>query len=62
MWKTFCRYNIRYGRISAQDEEVTEAAKAADIHDRILTFPDREYIMAYHLYKVSKILLHIHNI
>uniref|UniRef100_A0A8C6ZCR6 ATP binding cassette subfamily B member 6 (LAN blood group) n=1 Tax=Nothoprocta perdicaria TaxID=30464 RepID=A0A8C6ZCR6_NOTPE len=32
--------NIRYGRVSATDEEVQEAARAADIHDRILSFPD----------------------
>ena len=33
--------NIRYGRVNASDEEVFEAAKAADIHDRILQFPDK---------------------
>ncbi|XP_064020718.1 ATP-binding cassette sub-family B member 6 isoform X2 [Pogoniulus pusillus] len=32
--------NIRYGRILASDEEVQEAAQAADIHDRILSFPE----------------------
>ena len=32
--------NIRYGRITASDHEVEEAALAADIHDKILTFPD----------------------
>lgn len=32
--------NIRYGRISANDQEVEEAALAADIHDKILTFPE----------------------
>ena len=34
--------NIRYGRILATDQEVQEAAQAADIHDRILSFPDGE--------------------
>ncbi|KAM5124838.1 ATP-binding cassette sub-family B member 6 [Mantella aurantiaca] len=34
------RNNIRYGRVSASDEEVEEAALAADIHQRILTFRD----------------------
>lgn len=34
--------NIRYGRVLATDEEVQEAARAADIHDRILSFPDGE--------------------
>ncbi|CEP07529.1 hypothetical protein [Parasitella parasitica] len=33
-------YNIRYGRNDASDEEVYCAAKAAQIHDKILTFPD----------------------
>jgi ABC-type transport system involved in Fe-S cluster assembly fused permease/ATPase subunit len=33
-------YNIRYGRPSASDEEVYEAARAASIHDAIMTrFP-----------------------
>jgi ATP-binding cassette, subfamily B (MDR/TAP), member 6 len=34
------RYNILYGRVNATDEEIFEAARAADIHDRILSFPD----------------------
>ncbi|TPX63341.1 hypothetical protein SpCBS45565_g06690 [Spizellomyces sp. 'palustris'] len=34
------RYNIRYGNINATDEEVVAAAKAAQIHDRIVSFPD----------------------
>ncbi|TAK75746.1 MAG: ABC transporter ATP-binding protein, partial [Dehalococcoidia bacterium] len=34
------RENIRYGRQGATDEEVEEAAKAARIHDFILTMPD----------------------
>ncbi|XP_067130723.1 ATP-binding cassette sub-family B member 6 [Centruroides vittatus] len=33
-------YNIRYGKVTAYEEEVEEAAKAADIHSQILTFPD----------------------
>ena len=32
--------NIRYGRPSASLEEVEEAAQAAYIHDRIMSFPD----------------------
>ena len=32
--------NIRYGRPSATDEEVYEAAKNADIHEEILNMPD----------------------
>ncbi|CEG79479.1 Putative Mitochondrial ABC transporter ATM [Rhizopus microsporus] len=33
-------YNIRYGNVNASDEEVIAAAKAAQIHDKILAFPD----------------------
>lgn len=32
--------NIRYGKVCASDEEVEQAAQAADIHDRIASFPD----------------------
>ena len=32
--------NVRYARLSATDEEVMEACKAASIHDKILTFPN----------------------
>ena len=35
-----CRYNIRYGRVTAEDKDVEDAADAADIHQRILTFTD----------------------
>ncbi|KAK3530568.1 hypothetical protein QTP86_027931 [Hemibagrus guttatus] len=41
------RENIRYGRISASDQEVENAAIAADIHDKILTFSDGKYIICY---------------
>lgn len=34
------RYNIQYGRIGAPDSEVEDAATAADMHSRILTFPN----------------------
>src|SRR4249919_1071919 len=34
------RYNIRYGRPAASDEEVESAAKAAHIHDFIVSLPD----------------------
>lgn len=33
------KYNISYGRIGAADTEVVQAARGADIHDRIQTFP-----------------------
>lgn len=32
--------NIRYARITASDEEVHDACKAAWIHDKILSFTD----------------------
>ena len=38
------RYNVRYGRVTASDEEVEDAAEAADIHQRILTFPSSKFI------------------
>ena len=34
------KYNIGYGRIGASEEEIMEAAKAAQIHDKIMTFPE----------------------
>ncbi|KAI8099088.1 uncharacterized protein BX664DRAFT_12834 [Halteromyces radiatus] len=33
-------YNLQYGDIHASKEDVYEAAKAAQIHDKILSFPD----------------------
>lgn len=35
------KYNIKYGRLTATDADVIEAARGADIHDRILTFPEQ---------------------
>ncbi|KAJ3183991.1 Homocysteine S-methyltransferase 1 [Gaertneriomyces sp. JEL0708] len=34
------RYNLRYGRPGASDHDVLVTAEAAQIHDRILSFPD----------------------
>ncbi|CAH1788119.1 unnamed protein product [Owenia fusiformis] len=34
------RYNIRYGKVTASDDAVEDSAAAADIHDKILTFPE----------------------
>ena len=34
------RYNIQYGRLSASMEEVEAAARAASIHDQIVSFPE----------------------
>jgi len=33
--------NVRYARLDATDEEVMDACKAAAIHDKILSFPDK---------------------
>ena len=42
LFNDIIQYNIRYGRVTATDDEVAEAAKAADIHEKILTFPEGE--------------------
>jgi ABC-type transport system involved in Fe-S cluster assembly fused permease/ATPase subunit len=34
-------YNLKYANPEATDEEVYEACRAASIHDKILTFPDK---------------------
>ncbi|CAH1113985.1 unnamed protein product [Psylliodes chrysocephalus] len=34
------KYNIKYGRLTASDADVIDSAKGADIHEKILTFPD----------------------
>ncbi|KAK9880659.1 hypothetical protein WA026_011897 [Henosepilachna vigintioctopunctata] len=34
------KYNIKYGRLTATDADVIEAARGADIHDKILSFTD----------------------
>ncbi|KAI6661595.1 ATP-binding cassette sub-family B member 6, mitochondrial-like [Oopsacas minuta] len=33
-------FNIRYGRVKADDEEVEKASKAAEIHEQILSMPN----------------------
>lgn len=35
------KYNIKYGRITADDSEVILASRSADIHEKILTFPQQ---------------------
>lgn len=37
----FCRYNIRYGRFKSDERDIQEAASGADIHERIMSFPNR---------------------
>eukprot|EP00118_Oscarella_pearsei_P015913 m.147785 g.147785 ORF g.147785 m.147785 type:complete len:849 (+) comp38477_c0_seq18:131-2677(+) len=34
------RYNVRYGKVMSTDEAVQSAAEAADIHNKIQTFPE----------------------
>lgn len=34
------KYNIQYGRVNSTDADIISAAKNADIHERILTFPE----------------------
>lgn len=34
------KYNIKYGRLTGTDADVIEAARGADIHDKILQFPE----------------------
>lgn len=35
------KYNIKYGRLDADDQEVIAAARNADIHEKILAFPQQ---------------------
>jgi ATP-binding cassette subfamily B (MDR/TAP) protein 6 len=34
------KFNIQYGNIDAPEADIIKAAKFADIHERILTFPE----------------------
>ncbi|KAJ6603106.1 hypothetical protein B0H10DRAFT_1957867 [Mycena sp. CBHHK59/15] len=38
-------YNIGYGKFGASPEEIEEAAKSAQMHDRIVTFPDGRFTL-----------------
>lgn len=35
------KYNIQYGRLTASDVDVIAAARAADIHEKIMNFPEK---------------------
>lgn len=35
------KYNIQYGRLSAADVDVISAARSADIHEKIMNFPEK---------------------
>lgn len=37
------KYNIRYGRVKAEDKEVEDAAASSDIHVKIKGFPDGKF-------------------
>lgn len=39
------RYNIRYGDIKADDNRVLDAAKAAEIHEKIVAFPNGKKVV-----------------
>ncbi|KAJ9099033.1 hypothetical protein QFC20_005791 [Naganishia adeliensis] len=41
LWNDTIEFNIGYGREGASKEEIIEAAKAARLHDRIMSFPDQ---------------------
>ena len=41
VFNTSIKENLRYARLSATDDEIYAACRAAAIHDRILTFPDQ---------------------
>lgn len=36
--------NIRYAQLTASDEEVYEACKAAAVHEKIMAFPNGEWL------------------
>ncbi|KAJ7072460.1 hypothetical protein C8F01DRAFT_1216110 [Mycena amicta] len=40
LFNSSMEYNISYGKFGANLEEIEEAAKSAQIHERIVTFPD----------------------
>ncbi|KAJ6593694.1 hypothetical protein B0H19DRAFT_31568 [Mycena capillaripes] len=40
LFNSSIEYNIGYGKFGASHEEIEEAAKSAQMHDRIVTFPD----------------------
>ena len=64
------RYNIRYGRVTADDTQVENAARVADIHDRIIGFTDGEtsyssrllfLLLSDRLKSCSVIIMYIHT-
>ncbi|WFD02615.1 ATP-binding cassette-type vacuolar membrane transporter Hmt1 [Malassezia obtusa] len=40
LFNTDIRHNILYGNVEATDQQIEDAARAAQIHDRIMEFPD----------------------
>ena len=49
LFNTDIKYNIAYGNTKASDSEVHAAAEAADIHERILSFPEGIYIQHFYM-------------
>ncbi|KAJ7048177.1 hypothetical protein C8F01DRAFT_1268287 [Mycena amicta] len=45
LFNSSMEYNISYGKFGANLEEIEEAAKSAQIHERIVTFPDGEWFL-----------------
>lgn len=41
------KYNVSYGNLDCTEEDVVQAAKAAQIHDKILTFPDGTFFFPF---------------
>ncbi len=41
LFNTTLKHNIKYGRLNATDDEVEVAARAADIHNDIMNFPEK---------------------
>lgn len=46
LWNDTIEFNIGYGREGASKEEIIQAAKAARMHDRIMSFPERECLIS----------------
>ncbi|KAJ3788636.1 mitochondrial half-size ABC transporter [Lentinula aff. detonsa] len=40
LFNTTIKYNIGYGKFGSSDEEIEAAAKSAQMHDRIMSFPE----------------------
>jgi ATP-binding cassette, subfamily B (MDR/TAP), member 6 len=50
-------YNIHYGDVNASEDDVFKAAKAAQIHERILSFPDGKPLTKHNILKQSSCII-----